>query len=220
MSAVAEEKVLVVPTAVFHQLGHFQGFCDDAPRYLEGLLGCGQLGYRPRGEMEQDPGYKQLIPYAVFRYVGADGVTRVFNYRRGGGVGEQRLRAKRSVGVGGHISTLDAGADTSVGATTGAADSSAEVYRRGLERELAEEVAIDTPFRERCIGLINDDETDVGRVHLGFVHAYDVERPAVSPREEDIQDTGFAPLQDIAAAIDGYESWSQIVVRALVESAG
>lgn len=204
---VAQEQVLVIPTAVFHALGHFQGFSGEVDRYLPAVLECGEISYRPRGEMELDPSFKQLIPYVVFRWIDDQGRPCLFNYQRGGGSGEARLRAKRSVGVGGHISTIDAAA----------AVSSSDVYREGLERELAEEVAIDASFREACIGLINDDETDVGKVHLGVVHVFNMDKPAVSPREDDIQDTRFTPLEAIADELDHYESWSQIAVRALLD---
>src|SRR5689334_273394 len=74
MPAVAEERVLVVPTKRFHALGHFQGFTADMSRYLPALLEGDDLSYRPRGEMEQDPSFKQLIPYMLFRYTDSDGV--------------------------------------------------------------------------------------------------------------------------------------------------
>ena len=47
-----------------------------------------------------------------------------------------------------------------------------------MRRELAEEVIIDIALHERCVGLINDDQTEVGRVHLGVVHFFDVDPPA------------------------------------------
>ncbi len=205
MPAVAEERVLVVPTSRFHALGHFQGFSADMSRYLPALLEGDDLAYRPRGEMEQDPSFKQLIPYVVFRHVDSVGAVRVFAYTRGGGQGEKRLHAKRSVGVGGHISADDH-AD---GATHH------DVYREGMLRELAEEVVIDSPYREQCVGLINDDETPVGQVHLGVVHVCDVDEPLVRPRETDILDAGFRPVADILVDLDRFESWSQIVMRAL-----
>ena len=202
---VSVERVLVVPTSRFHALGHFQGFSDDMDRYLPALLEGGDLSYRPRGEMEQDPSFKQFIPYVLFRHTDAAGLVRLFQYTRGGGQGEKRLHAKRSVGVGGHISLEDA---------TDRA-SHHDVYREGMLRELAEEVLIETPYREQCVGLLNDDETPVGQVHLGVVHICDVETPAVSPREEDILDAGFRPVNEILEQIDGFETWSQIVVKAL-----
>jgi len=206
MSTVAEERVLVIPTSEFHSLGHFQGFSDDLDTYLPALLNSDHLSYRPRGEMEKNPAFKQLIPYVLFRYVDAEGVVHSFQYTRGGGQGEERLRAKRSVGIGGHISTDDADAGTAH-----------DVYRVGMLRELAEEVSINTPYRERCVGLINDDETPVGQVHLGVVHIFDVELPHVAPMEVDILDAGFRPVSEIIPELEHYESWSQIVVRALFD---
>jgi predicted NUDIX family phosphoesterase len=201
---VAAEKVLVVPTALFRQLGYFQGFSADVSRYLPRLLEGQDVEDLPRGQMEEDPSYKQLIPYVLFRWTDDDGRVQLFQYQRGGGMGERRLHAKRSVGVGGHISSLDA-----------AAGHMDHVYREGMQRELAEEVAIDTPYLETIAGLINDDETPVGKVHLGVVHLCDVERPAVAPREEDILDAGFRPVADILPRLDEFESWSQIAVQAL-----
>ena len=204
MSTVALEKVLVVPTALFHELGYFQGFTPDIARYLPHLLEGKLLDYRPRGEMEENPSFKQLIPYALFRWTGPDGNMQLFEYLRGSGQGERRLHAKRSVGVGGHISSIDA-----------AAGHSQHVYREGMRRELDEEVIIETPYDETIVGLINDDETPVGRVHLGVVHLCDVSEPRIRPREADILEGRFRPVEEILPRLDEFESWSQIAVRAL-----
>lgn len=205
MSLVATEQVLVVPTRLFHEIGHFQGFSRDTNRYLSRLFDPAHLSYRPRGDMEQDPSFKQLIPYVLFRHTDSRGNVLLFDYLRGTGLGERRLHAKRSVGVGGHISTLDAES----------ADDHDAVYREGLERELAEEVIIETLYREECAGLINDDESEVGKVHLGVVHLFDVETPDVRPREADMLEAGFRPVEEILAELDRFESWSQIAVSAL-----
>ncbi len=204
MSLVAEEKILVVPTALFRELGYFQGFTTDVARYLPRLLEGNHLDYRPRGQMEEDPSFKQLIPYVIFRHTDASGAARLFQYTRGTGQGEGRLHRLRSVGIGGHISDLDA-----CDATGG------DVYAAGMRRELEEEVFIDTPYSETCVGLINDDQTPVGQVHLGIVHLFDVERPAVRPREDELLDAGFRPVQEILRDIEQFETWSQIAVRAL-----
>ena len=204
MSTVAEEHVLVVPTSEFRALGYFQGFSPDVQTYVPTLLDSGRLSYQPRSKMEGDPDFKQLIPYVLFRHTAADGVARLFQYTRGGGQGETRLHAKRSVGIGGHISTEDAGAG-----------SSHDAYREGLQRELAEEVFVKSSYREECVGMINDDETPVGEVHLGIVHLYDVESPDVQAREDDICDACFLPVEQIMGELDQFESWSRIVVPAL-----
>ena len=201
MSLVATEHVLVVPTAVFHRLGHFQGFCGETERYLKGLLDPAYTSYRPRPAMEQDPSFKQLIPYVIFRYRDPAGKTLLFQYTRGKGQGEARLHAKRSIGIGGHISADDA-AQTSA-------------YDEGMRRELEEEVVIDTPYTSQLAGLINDDESEVGRVHLGVVHLFDVEKPAVRPRESEIIEAGFRPVSELLADLAKFETWSQICLKAL-----
>lgn len=204
MSIVDTEQVLVVPTALFHDLGYFQGFTCDIDKYLDELFSPEHTSYRPRGEMEDDPGFKQLIPYCIFRHIGDTGRQRVFVYTRGKGQGESRLHAKRSVGVGGHISSDDA-------------EQSDEIhpYDEGMRRELEEEVVIETTYRERCVGLINDDETEVGKVHLGVVHILDVQEPNVRPREADIIDAGFQPVTELLDDLSGFETWSSICLEAL-----
>ena len=201
MSAVATEHILVVPTEVFHRLGYFQGFSGDTERYLRGLMDPAHTSYRPRAAMEQDPSFKQLIPYVIFRHRDAAGGVQLFQYTRGKGQGEARLHAKRSIGIGGHISADDSAA--------------ASAYEEGMRRELEEEVAINTPYSSRMVGLINDDQTEVGKVHLGVVHLVDVERPAVQPRESEIIDAGFRPVPELLADIARFETWSQICLKAL-----
>jgi predicted NUDIX family phosphoesterase len=198
------ERVLVVPTEVFHRLGHFQGFCGEVDRYLDELLKPERTSYRPRNEVEKDPGFKQLIPYVIFRHVDSSGRPSVFQYTRGRGQGEGRLHSKHSVGIGGHISAIDSG-EHAVG----------NPYQEGMRRELEEEVAIDTPYTPRCVGLINDDQTEVGSVHLGVVHLFDVARPAVLPRETEIIECGFRPVEAILADMTGFETWSEICMKAL-----
>ena len=201
MTLVQTESVLVVPTRVFHRLGHFQGFCPDADRYLEELLSPEHASYRPRGEMETDPNFKQLIPYVILRHVDQTGGEKVFAYTRGTGQGEGRLHAKRSIGIGGHICSDDA--------------CEINPYDEGMRRELEEEVIIETEYRDRCVGLINDDETPVGQVHLGVVHLFDVATPEVRPREADLLDAGFFPIPSLLADLTRFETWSQICLKAL-----
>jgi predicted NUDIX family phosphoesterase len=197
--ATSVEHVLVVPTSLFHEVGWFQGFQPDVGPYLSTLLDPAYTSYRPRPEVEQDPSFKQLIPYCVFR---CDG--KVFHYRRGKLQGEGRLHSKRSIGIGGHISAEDQAHASSV-------------YHQAMQREISEEVYLQTEFREQCLGLINDDETEVGRVHLGIVHVFDLEAPKVSPREESILETGFAQPSELIGDLSAFETWSQICLKYLVE---
>jgi predicted NUDIX family phosphoesterase len=201
MSAVAIEHVLVVPTSRFHERGHFQGFSPDVDKYLAHLLDPAHTCYRPRGDMELDPSYKQLIPYVVFRHKDQAGRQHLFQYTRGKGQGEARLHAKQSIGIGGHISADDA--------------SCHNPYEEGMRRELEEEVIIETPYNGRIAGLINDDLTEVGKVHLGVVHVFDVVEPRIRPRESEIIEAGFRPVEALLADLSRFETWSQICLKAL-----
>jgi predicted NUDIX family phosphoesterase len=195
-----QERVLVVPTRVLHEAGLFQGFTPRVAHYLPRLLDPAHLGYLPRAQAETDPSFKQIIPYVVLQWG-----EQVFAYVRGQGGGEARLRALRSIGVGGHVSADD--------------DGQAETpYREALARELAEEVEIDSAYVEHCIGLINDDSTPVGQVHLGVVHVLELERPRVRRREEVLTQAGFAPLADLQRCRDEFETWSRVLLEGEVLS--
>jgi predicted NUDIX family phosphoesterase len=191
------ERVLVVPAAVFREAGAFQGFSPDVGRYLPRLLDPAHLSYRPRSEVETDPSFKQLIPYVVLRCG-----EQVFHYTRGQRGTEARLRALRSVGVGGHISQDDI---TLFG----------DPYRDGMLREVAEEVYLESKYTERCAGLINDDGNAVGQVHLGIVHVFDLAEPRARRREQALTRSGFAPLAELRAQCGEFETWSQIVLDAV-----
>jgi predicted NUDIX family phosphoesterase len=190
-------KVLVVPAAELDRLGRFQGFCPDADRYLDALLRPGVASFQPRPAMEVDPSFKQIIPYVVFRCG-----DRVFCYRRGTSQGEARLHRLRSLGVGGHVDEADAD-----GRAT------AEAYDIALRRELDEEVELGSPGRLTRVGLINDDATPVGTVHLGVAHVYELDEPKVAPREEGLADAEFLTLDAIAGMVDEFETWSRIVLE-------
>ncbi|RPI90247.1 MAG: phosphoesterase [Planctomycetaceae bacterium] len=200
VNEAAVEQVLVIPTAVFHDLGYFQGVCTNVEPYLARLFDAAHVSYRPRDVMETDPGFKQLIPYCLFRWQG-----QLFHYTRGKLQGEGRLRGKRSVGVGGHISSTDQSHRGSP-------------YLDAMHREIEEEVYLETPYRDRLVALLNDDQTEVGKVHLGIVHVFDLEEPKVRPREASMLDAGFAPAEELLRDLDGFETWSQLCLSHLTAS--
>lgn len=193
---VAVEHVLVVPTLLFHEVGYFQGFSTNVAPYLKTLLDPAYGSYRPRPDMEGDPSYKQLIPYCIFRCG-----DQLFSYKRGKATGEARLHAKRSIGVGGHISSEDSQA--------------VSPYLQAMQREIAEEVVLDVGYRERCVGLLNDDTNEVGKVHLGVVHIFELDEPKVLPRETSMIEAGFADVNELVDRIEEFETWSQLCLRHL-----
>ncbi|MSQ94459.1 MAG: phosphoesterase [Gemmataceae bacterium] len=193
----SDELVLVIPTAVFHAAGLFHGLCRNVEHYLPTLLDPAHFSFLPRSRAEDDPSFKQLIPYVILKYR-----DHLFHYTRGKGGGEKRLRALRSVGIGGHINPADH--------VTGE-----HPYRHGLLREIAEEVVLGTTYQETCLGFINDDSTPVGQVHLGIVHLFELDTPNVQRREADLADAGFATITELVRAKDAFETWSQFVLAEL-----
>ncbi len=202
MPSTYEEQILVVPEAVIDRIGRLQGFETDVERFLGPILDSDQLSFQPRGPMETDPSFKQLIPYVLLEWTAADGTVMLFTYTRGGGSGESRLHAKRSVGIGGHISEEDA---------AGGADP----YTTGMHRELAEEIKLDSGYRETREGLIYDPSNEVGQVHLGVVHRFILESPHVESNEPDLAEGGFVGVDDLKSQIDLLETWSQLAIKAL-----
>jgi predicted NUDIX family phosphoesterase len=202
MGRKVDERVLVVPSAELDRLGRFQGFSSEADRYISALLVPELMQYRPRSLVEDDPGYKQIIPYVVFQCK-----ESVFCYTRGKSQGEARLHQLRSLGVGGHVSEQDAQGGKNL-----------EAYEAAMRRELAEEVAVTSAGRIRRVGLINDDSTPVGRVHLGVVHLFELEQPRVTPREEGLADAGFLSLSNVLSIQREFETWSQICIDSILRT--
>jgi predicted NUDIX family phosphoesterase len=199
---VQEEHILVIPESVVNEIGKLEGFEADVERFLEPILRSDQLSFQPRSEMENDPNYKQLIPYVLLQWTDDEGDTKLFTYTRGGGSGESRLHAKRSVGIGGHISREDAAGGS-------------DPYSTGMQRELSEEVRLESAYSESRDGLIYDPSNDVGKVHLGVVHRFVLERPEVESNEADLAEGGFVSVAELREQMDRLETWSQLAIKAL-----
>jgi|SRR3984893_10602234 len=194
------ENILVIKRSLFDELGAFQGLNFEPEKYLKAILSRGSNFFIPRLDAENNPTYKQIIPYALIVF----GNT-VLHYVRGKKAGEQRLIAKGSIGVGGHMNE----SDESLFAME------EQAYRAGVEREVNEEIKIDTPFEDQIVALLNDDSTDVGRVHLGVVHVFKLKEPKVQKREAMITGLTFLTKDELMSRRASLETWSQICVDSL-----
>ena len=190
-----EERVLVIPRTLFDSLGAFEGLTPDVDRYLSTILDPEQNSFLARDLAEDDPGFKQIIAYAIFHCNG-----RFLHYVRGSKTGEQRLASKGSLGIGGHINSDDAVQ----------ASLERDTYLTGVDREINEELLLNTAYRQKLVALINDDSSDVGRVHLGVVHLFDLDSEAVEANEAPITGLEFLDLETLQARRDQLETWSQI----------
>jgi predicted NUDIX family phosphoesterase len=195
-----EENVLVVRRTLFDHLGSFQGLNFEPQKYLDAFLSRGNNFFLARPEAEINPAYKQIIPYALMAFD-----DKVAYYVRGKKAGEQRLVAKGSIGIGGHMNETDE--------SLFALDEAA--YRAGVEREVNEEIKIESPFEDRIVALLNDDSTEVGRVHLGIVHVFKLAGPKIEKREAMITGLTFLRKEELLARRETMESWSQICLDSL-----
>ncbi|MCP4710973.1 MAG: hypothetical protein GY869_20305 [Planctomycetes bacterium] len=192
------EQVLVVETKVVEQVGMFQGLAFDVDRYLPELFAPGVAHFMPRPDAEKNPAFKQLIPYVIICHD-----QKVLSYVRGKRAGEKRLTGLRSIGIGGHINPIDV--NTNLFNT----DFYQTVYRPAVEREIEEEIAIDAQHTDQIVALLNDDSNEVGSVHLGVVHLWNLDAPHVEKREQMITQLTFMTLAELEAVRDTCETWSQ-----------
>ena len=197
---VPDENILVIKRSLFDELGAFQGLSFEPRKYLDAILSRGNNFFLRRDQAEKDPGHKQIIPYVLLAHA-----SRVLFYVRGKKAGEQRLVAKGSIGIGGHMNE----SDESLFALDEAA------YRAGVEREVGEEIAINTKFEDRIVALLNDDSTEVGQVHLGVVHVFKLAEPNVVKREAMITNVAFLDKNELMTRRDSLETWSQICLDSL-----
>ncbi len=195
-----DENVLVIRRGLFDQLGSFQGLNFEPAKYLNMLLSRGNNFFLPRAQAEKDPMHKQIIPYVLLAFK-----NKVLYYVRGKKAGEQRLVAKGSIGIGGHMNETDE--------SLFALDEQA--YRTGVEREVNEEIKIDTQFEDRIVALLNDDTTEVGQVHLGIVHIFHLAEQKVEKREAMITNLAFLTRAELMARRESLETWSQICLDSL-----
>jgi predicted NUDIX family phosphoesterase len=204
MPSWRSEEVLVVPRADIFPDGAWHGFIDVAPsRYLEIIEEHRE--FRPRGEVEEDPDFQQIIPYIVFRHEDRYLLTRRLKQSS-----EKRLRHLYSLGVGGHINREDVAEET------------ADPVEEGLRREFDEEVIYAGEWSHRLIGLINDDSNDVSRVHLGLVFEVSGNSPEIAIRETGKLEGELLRLDEMKIYYLDMESWSQLIYDHLLarEQAG
>jgi predicted NUDIX family phosphoesterase len=190
-----DEMILVVRRALFDELGAFQGLNFEVGRYLPALLARENNFFAPRSSAETDPTLKQIIPYTLLVHEG-----RVLHYVRGKKAGEQRLVAKGSIGVGGHINDHDEGLF--------AMDRAA--YEAAVRREVGEELRLGASYSDHVVALLNDDSNEVGRVHLGVVHVFHLSNADVQKGEAMITELQFLDRAGLALHRERMETWSQI----------
>jgi predicted NUDIX family phosphoesterase len=196
-----DEQVLVVQRKVFENAGAFNGLAMDTQKYIDKLFAPNVPRFMPRPQAEKDPSFKQIIPYVIMTCGG-----KYLSYVRGKRAGETRLVAKRSIGIGGHINPTD---DMPLFGNF------YDTYLAAVQREVAEEVSIETKYEDKVVALLNDDSNEVGQVHLGIVHLWTLDEPKVNRKEQMITQMGFMSIPELQLVRDTMETWSQLCLDGL-----
>lgn len=203
-ASLADDHVLCVRRGWLEQkTGVFHGFLRA--EYFGNLLQRAvheeqAWDWCPRALCETDPTWKQLIPYLVVLNPAGD----VLTYRRAPASSETRLHGQRSIGLGGHVQRTD-------GQTPWPA------VQAAARRELAEEFPAATAYTMRLTGLLNDDSSAVGSVHLGVVLVVTLRHNAPAPTEGELAAAEFRPVSTLFTFYEPgvhaeFEDWSRLLL--------
>lgn len=197
MSIELQEKVLVVPSPIINSLCP-KPFSRNTDGVIDAAIKNGQFLARKIAETDFD--FKQIIPYVIVRHE-----NRYVLMRRTTKQTEARLHDKYSIGVGGHINDQDMSKGIE------------NIIHQGMRREIEEEIHIKSEQSCELVGVINDNSSEVSRVHMGLVYILTAGTPEFTIVEHDKYTANWATVEAMAAYYDKMESWTQIVYDNLLK---
>lgn len=163
---------------------------EDSKKYLKIITT--KHKFLPRGEVEQDPRYKQIIPYLVFEHAG-----KIFVMQRKSSHTDKRLADKISIGVGGHINKKDI------------LSGPVRIFD-WARREFEEEIEYKGKMATEFLGMLNHDANDVGLVHVGLVFKVIGDSGEIKIRDEH-KEGELISFSKLGKKYKDMETWSQIV---------
>jgi predicted NUDIX family phosphoesterase len=202
-----EESVFAFPTDELWKLLPYKkkGFIKGSADVLKRIVEDGR--FLRRCESEEDPSFKQIIPYAIISNKEPEKES-FYLFRRTSGQKEKRLHNKFSLGVGGHMNPNDP------------AESKEHYLIDELKRELFEEVKLlngclikDIEF----IGFVNDDTIPVGRVHIGLLYNIRVSNKEVYINETDKMTADWIAKSSLSEFYKGMETWTKIIYDSYIK---
>jgi predicted NUDIX family phosphoesterase len=208
-----EELVFAFPTDEFWKLMTYKkkGLIKKKSEVLKRIVQNGL--FLRRSELEEDPSFKQIIPYAIIsnKEPERSGVRQsqsFYLFRRTSEQTEKRLHDKFSLGVGGHMNPDDF------------MESKEQFLIDELKRELYEEVKLLNGClieNIEFIGFINDDTIPVGRVHIGLLYNIHVSNKEVYINETDKMTAVWVDKSNLAEFYEGMETWSKITFDSYIK---
>ena len=198
-----KELVFAIPTDKLWELVPYkeQGFARLDAVVLEKLIQQGL--FRKRGELEEDPSFKQIIPYGII-----SNMDSFFLFKRTSGQTEKRLHNKFSLGVGGHMNKGKA------------VETGQEYLINQMQRELLEEVRLSSSCKVEDIefvGFINDDTIPVGMVHIGLLYNIHISNKDIVINEPDKMSADWIDKADLEQFYEGMETWSRIIFDSYIK---
>ncbi len=216
------KKILVIDKEKIEYLFNFPFFSYDSNIFKDkNLIDKLSFSFIERNLAENDISKKQIIPYIILK----DRNDRFFTYKRKGN--EKRLHGLYSLGVGGHIDLDDL--LTTEFNQTGLNDnkiisdnltfnldynSFSNILKIALSREILEETGININKIEieeklKFLGIINEDISSVGKVHLGFVYLFNLNmNQEIKPIDDEINSFKYLDKSDLTQIWDNLERWS------------
>ena len=201
-----EELVFAFPTDEFWKLMTYKkkGLIKGNSEVLKRIVQNGL--FLRRSESEEDPSFKQIIPYAIIsnnepERSGVRQSQSFYLFRRTSKQTEKRLHNKFSLGVGGHMNPNDS------------MESKEQYLIDELKRELFEEVKLLNGCLIEVIefiGFINDDTISVGSVHIGLLYNIHVSNKEVYINETDKMTADWIDKSNLAEFYEGMETWTKI----------
>lgn len=190
-----KQKILCIKSEKLFKFGKWNGLKTDDLEELYDLL-LKESEFRPRGELEEDPSYKQIIPQVVLKFK-----DRYFLHRQVDG-NESRLNSLHPLPLGGHVEEFDANDNN-------------DLIQTALLRELDEEAEVDSNIIDkRFLGIIYlEDNNPVNLVHIGIMYIFELDEDLVELREDKLEKVGFVDLNYLKEHINELTYWSRELIN-------
>jgi predicted NUDIX family phosphoesterase len=164
------------------------------------VLSAAGLWIGPREQLETDPAYRQAIPYILLRLNG-----RFVRYTRTKAGGEARLHDRISIGVGGHVDLSDI-------VSKGTGIDLESTLMSAANREVCEELGQVDCMSKDWIGILVDNDSDVGRVHVGIVGLWSLRSLPGVTAEEAIGEVALCSITELGEIREKLERWSELIL--------
>lgn len=189
------EQIMCISRELFNLLDIKHGFTSGDKKLTAVLhLIKEYCCFKNRDEVEHDYNFVQIVTYTIVKCN-----ERILNYSRGNKNGESRIHNKLSIGIGGHVNIDDG-----------------RSILRGAQRELQEEIG--SEFGSIYLtGLLYEDNTDVGKVHLGVVYRTtadgdDLLKDISNGVETELLELNFKQFDELMENFHDCEGWSQLLL--------